>query len=55
MTVKPIRAIEGEVVEIVWTCADGTTFHQRVSVPPKSVREARVWAERRFRRSGWCG
>ncbi len=45
MTVKPIRALAGEVVEIIWTCDDGSTFYQRVTIPPKSHREARQWAE----------
>lgn len=45
MTVKPVRALEGEQVEIIWTCADGTTYYQRVAIPPKATREAHVWAQ----------
>ena len=38
--IRTVRAHEGEIVEIAWTCKDGSVFHQRVTVPPSTTREA---------------
>lgn len=38
--VRQVRAHEGEIVEIRWTCADGTMFYQRLTIPPKATRDA---------------
>ena len=39
--VRQVRAHESEIVEIAWTLKDGSVFHQRVTLPPKTVRESR--------------
>ncbi len=38
--IRPVRAYEGETVEVRWTCVDGTTCYTRHTIPPKATREA---------------
>ena len=39
--VLPIRANFTDTVDIKWFLSDGTSFHQRVTCPPKHTIEAR--------------
>lgn len=43
---RQLPAIEGETVEIRWSCHDGTLFFQRLTIPPKSSRDAIAAADR---------
>lgn len=38
--IRQVRAHEGEVVEIGWQLNDGTSFYQRLTIPPKATRDA---------------
>jgi hypothetical protein len=38
--IRPIAVFETEMVEIKWSLKDGSIFYHRITVPPKSVREA---------------
>lgn len=39
--IRQVRAYEGETVEIAWRTKDGSTFYQRLTIPPKATRAAR--------------
>jgi len=40
--IRVVRAHEEETVEIAWTCADGSRYVQRITIPPKATREAQA-------------
>lgn len=40
--VRQIQALESEIVEIKWTCKDGTIFYQRINIPPKVTRDSHM-------------
>ena len=49
VTVRRVVAFEDELVEVTWQLLDGGTFHQRLAIPPKATREARISDEQRDR------
>lgn len=42
--VRQVKSFEGDTLEVIWHMADGTTFTQRVEIPPRPTREARAEA-----------
>jgi hypothetical protein len=40
--IRVVRAHEEETVEIAWTCADGSRYVQRITIPPRATREAQA-------------
>lgn len=40
--VRQVRAFEGEIVEIRWSCKDGSTHYERYRIPPIAVRKSRA-------------
>jgi len=43
---REVPAHEGETVEIVWRCDDGSLFHQYVTLPAKAIRDVLVATDR---------
>lgn len=46
MTVRQIRVWETDTLEVIWQFADGSSFKQSFTVPPRATREARQVIER---------
>jgi predicted metal-binding protein len=45
--IRPIRAFEGDTVEIQWKCKTGETWYERRTCPPKAHRDAPKTTESR--------
>lgn len=47
--IRRLNVFESEIAELAWKLEDGSVFYQRMTIPPKLVREAQVWAEEKVR------